>query len=123
VIRGKRRGGRFAAANIRRPRSLNMTLNDHRRRVDELDRELVRLLNRRAQMSIQLGELKRGVGLALRDDAREREIVERALRSNPGPLDPQALEAIFQRILEESRRVTEEILAQSAESATEKAAR
>lgn len=100
-----------------------MTLNDHRRRVDELDRELVRLLNRRAQMSIQLGELKRGVGLALRDDAREREIVERALRSNPGPLDPQALEAIFQRILEESRRVTEEILAQSAESATEKAAR
>jgi chorismate mutase len=123
VIRRERRGGRFAAANIRRPRRLNMTLNDHRRRVDELDRELVRLLNRRAQMSIQLGELKRGVGLALRDDAREREIVERALRSNPGPLDPQALEAIFQRILEESRRVTEEILAQSAESATEKAAR
>ena len=89
-----------------------MTLNDHRRRVDELDRELVRLLNRRAQMSIQLGELKRGAGLPLRDDARERDIVERALRANPGPLDQQALETIFQRILDESRRVTSEILAQ-----------
>jgi chorismate mutase len=99
-----------------------MTLNDHRRRVDELDRELVRLLNRRAQMSIQLGELKRGAGLPLRDDARERDIVERALRSNPGPLDALALEAIFQRILDESRRVTAEILAQPAEAETEQAA-
>ena len=98
-----------------------MTLNDHRRRVDELDRELVRLLNRRAQMTIQLGELKRGAGLPLRDDARERDIVERALRSNPGPLDQQALETIFQRILDESRRVTADVLERQPEEAPAKA--
>jgi chorismate mutase len=98
-----------------------MTLNDHRRRVDELDRELVRLLNRRAQMTIQLGELKRGAGLPLRDDARENDIVERALRSNPGPLDEHALETIFRRILDESRRVTAEVLARPADAESQKA--
>jgi chorismate mutase len=96
---------------------MNMTLNDHRRRVDELDRELVRLLNRRAQMSIQLGELKRGAGLPMRDDARERDIMQLAQRYNPGPLDQEALEAIFQRILDESRRVTSEVLDRPQEQA------
>ncbi|HKV28572.1 MAG TPA: chorismate mutase [Candidatus Acidoferrales bacterium] len=87
-----------------------MTLNDHRRRVDELDRELVRLLNRRAQMSIQLAQIKRETGLPMRDEAREEDIFRHAQRYNPGPLDAQAVVAVFQRILDESRRVTAELL-------------
>ena len=91
-----------------------MTLNDHRRRIDELDRELVRLLNRRAQMSIQLAQIKRENGLPMRDEAREEDILRHAQRYNPGPLDAQAVVAIFQRILEESRRVTAELLLEPA---------
>ena len=87
-----------------------MTLNDHRRRIDELDRELVRLLNRRAQMSIQLAQIKRETGLPMRDEAREEDILRHAQRYNPGPLDAQAVAALFQRILDESRRVTAELL-------------
>jgi chorismate mutase len=93
-----------------------MILNDHRRRMDELDRELIRLLNRRAQMSIELGKLKRDAGLPLRDDAREYDIIMQAMAFNSGPLDAVAIDAIFQRILSESRRITAEILAKSDES-------
>lgn len=91
-----------------------MTLNDHRRRIDELDRELVRLLNRRAQMSIQLAQIKRETGLPMRDEAREEDILRHAQRYNPGPLDAQAIVGIYQRILEESRRVTAELLLEPA---------
>lgn len=82
-----------------------MTLNDHRRRIDEVDRDLVRLLNRRAQMSIQVVQLKKEASLPLWDRAREDSIVRHVQRANPGPLDDSALAAIFQTILEESRRV------------------
>lgn len=90
-----------------------MTLNDHRRRIDEVDRELARLLNRRAQMSIQLGQLKRETGLPMRDEAREDNIIRHVQRANPGPLDGEALSAIFRTILCESRRVTGELLAET----------
>jgi chorismate mutase len=83
-----------------------MTMNDHRKRVDELDREIVRLLNRRAQMSIQLGQLKQDLGLPMRDDTREDTILRQVQRCNPGPFDEQALTAIYRALLEESRRVT-----------------
>lgn len=89
-----------------------MTLNDHRRRIDELDRELVRLLNRRAQISIQLGQLKRDVGLPARDEAREERILHNVERANPGPLDREALRVIFRAVLSESRRVAAGLLAE-----------
>jgi chorismate mutase len=94
-----------------------MTLNDHRRRIDEVDRELVRLLNRRAQMSIQLGQRKKETGLPMRDEAREDTILQLVQRANPGPLDAAALTTIFRTILEESRRVTGELLAETANAA------
>ena len=96
-----------------------MTLNDHRRRIDELDRELVRLLNRRAQMSIQLGQLKKETGLPMRDETREENILQHVQHANPGPLDSHALTAIFRAILAESRRVTGEMLAETMSGAPE----
>lgn len=89
-----------------------MTLNDHRRRIDEVDRELVRLLNRRAQMSIQVVQLKKDTSLPMWDKTREESILQRVQSANPGPLDAAALLAIFQTILEESRRVITERLSE-----------
>lgn len=82
-----------------------MTLNDHRRRIDELDRELVRLLNRRAQMSIQVVQLKKEANLPLWDYEREKSILEHVRHANPGPLDGEAVEAIFAAMLGEFHRV------------------
>jgi chorismate mutase len=96
-----------------------MTIGDHRRRVDEVDRELVRLLNRRAQMTIQLGQLKKAAGLPARDEAREDTILRHVRRLNAGPLDDGALTAIFRAILDESRRVTSEMIREAASKVSE----
>lgn len=89
-----------------------MTLNDHRRRIDDVDHELVRLLNRRAQMSIQVVQLKKDASLPMWDQAREESILQHVQRVNPGPLDAPALAVIFQTILEESRRIITELFAE-----------
>lgn len=93
-----------------------MTLNDQRRRIDELDRELVRLLNRRAQMSIQVVQLKKEASLPLWDLEREGSILQHVQRVNPGPLDGEAVEAIFAAILGEFHRVIEGKLVETESS-------
>jgi chorismate mutase len=110
---------RAAVAPSSRNKEDQMTLNDHRRRIDELDRELVRLLNRRAQMSIRVVQLKKDVSLPMRDEAREESILQHVQRVNPGPLDGDALVAIFRAILAESRRVTTDLIDRQAEKVAE----
>jgi chorismate mutase len=85
-----------------------MTIEDWRVEIDTIDAELLRLLNARARLAVRVGESKRVAGLSVCDRAREREVVERACRSNPGPLDAQAVARIFRQIIRESRRVQSE---------------
>ena len=75
-----------------------------RRRIDEIDAELVGLLNRRTRLALRLAEHKRVAGLGLRDRERELEVLARAQERNGGPLAPEAVERLFRAILSESRR-------------------
>lgn len=81
-----------------------MTIEDWRAEIDAIDEELLRLLNERARLAIRVGETKRSAGLSVLDGEREREVIARARGANPGPLDPDAVERLFRRIIEESRR-------------------
>lgn len=81
-----------------------MTIEDWRAEIDAIDAELLRLLNERARLAIRVGESKRSVGRAVLDGAREREVIARARGANRGPLDADAVERLFRRIIEESRR-------------------
>ena len=74
-----------------------------RRKIDGLDRELVRLLNERSVCSMAIGKLKQEIGLGIHDPRREREIVEHIGRESKGPLSAAALARLFERILDESR--------------------
>jgi len=65
---------------------------------------LLRLLNQRAQLGTQLLGLKRAAGLLSAIPARELEVICRARESNAGPLDDEAVENIFRRIVHETRR-------------------
>jgi len=78
--------------------------------IDAIDAELLGLLNRRAGLALEVGRRKRGVGLPLRDARRERQILTRALRANPGPLGAAAVERLFRAILAESRRMARRTL-------------
>ena len=51
-----------------------------------------------------MGESKRSVGLSVHDGAREREVIARARGANTGPLEADAVERLFRRIIRESRR-------------------
>lgn len=93
------------------------TIQAWRSQIDHIDAQLVRLLNQRARLAVHLARVKRHSGLPVRSPRREQEVLWRALRSNPGPLDRGAMGRLFRQIIRESRR-----LAQRA-SSTSKARR
>lgn len=82
-----------------------MTIEGCRIEIDAIDDQLLELLNKRASIAVKVGESKELTGLAVRDLAREREVIERALNKNPGPLDERAVKNLFSCIIRESRRI------------------
>jgi chorismate mutase-like protein len=81
-----------------------MKIDDWRRKIDAIDNAMLHLLNLRIELALEVGKLKNGKGLALRVPAREREILTRMKKLNPGPLDGQSIDRIYQAILDESIR-------------------
>ena len=82
-----------------------MSIEEWRTEINELDRELLRLLNQRARVALKVGESKTAEGLALCDHTREREVIERMCEANEGPLDDRAIVELFRAIIHESRRI------------------
>jgi chorismate mutase len=80
-------------------------IGDWRAKIDAIDTTLLHLLNVRAGFALEVGRLKGANGIALRVPAREREILSRMKNLNPGPLDSEAVEKIYQLILHESIRI------------------
>lgn len=81
-----------------------MNIEYWRTEIDEVDRELLRLLNRRARLSIKVGNLKRAAGLPRCDPEREGVVIRTLQQANTGPLDQKAIAKLFGRIIRESRR-------------------
>lgn len=82
-----------------------MTIEDWRIEINTLDGELLRLLNKRARLALQVGESKTASGLSLCDHTREREVIERMCAENEGPLDERAIVELFRAVIHESRRI------------------
>jgi chorismate mutase len=80
-------------------------INDWRIKIDELDAQLVALLNQRAQCAIEIGRIKRAQGLPVYSPARETQVIENVTQHNMGPLDNEAIRRLFERIIDEARRV------------------
>ncbi|HBL18037.1 MAG: hypothetical protein A2X36_09005 [Elusimicrobia bacterium GWA2_69_24] len=82
------------------PRPLKPSLIEDRRRIDALDRALVRLLARRTRISCRLARLKASHGKVARDPARERVILAgRAAWAEARGLDPRRAAAVFRAVL------------------------
>lgn len=82
-----------------------MTIEDWRRKIDEIDRRLVELLNERSKCAIEIGRIKKAENLRVYDPDREREILRRIKEANTGPLDGDGLQRLFERIIDECRQV------------------
>ena len=80
-------------------------IEDWRRRIDEIDRQLVELLNERSQCAMEIGYIKQQANLPLYQPDREKEVLANAARQNRGPLPDTAIMRLFERILDEARSV------------------
>lgn len=76
-----------------------------RRRIDLIDTQLMGLLNSRSACAVEIGKLKHALGLPVYSPEREAAVLERVMRENPGPLDPMAVKRVFERIIDEGRRL------------------
>jgi len=82
-----------------------MDIADWRRRIDDLDRQLVSLINQRAQCAIEIGRLKRNVDMPVYEPDRERVIFENISRNNGGPLSNMQLRQIYERLVDVMRQI------------------
>jgi chorismate mutase len=96
-----------------------MTIDEIRREIDRLDGELLRIFNQRADFALKIGEIKNGLGLPVYDPSREKMIFQRMKAENPGPLDDEAIIRLFERVIDESRRL-ERIMTKKGQGTGEK---
>ena len=80
-----------------------MNMADWRRRIDELDKKLVELLNERSRCALEIGKLKQAAKLPLYQPERENEVLANAEANNSGPLTDAAIRRLFERIIDEAR--------------------
>lgn len=80
-----------------------MNIADWRRRMDEIDKKLVELLNERCKCALEIGHIKQQTNIPLYQPNREREVLSNAERNNQGPLSDDAIRRLFERIIDEAR--------------------
>ncbi len=73
--------------------------------IDKIDQEIVRLLSERATHVQRIGDAKEVLGEAVYQPDREEKIFESVVAANKGPLDDGAIRRLFERILDEARRL------------------
>ena len=82
-----------------------MDLADWRDKIDALDRKLLELLNERARCVLALAPLKKSQGVPIYEPKREEQVLANIAANNTGPLTPEALRRIFERIIDEMRSI------------------
>lgn len=85
-----------------------MDIEDWRVRIDEVDLKILGLLNQRADYSLEIGEIKQRRHLPIYVPEREKQIYDRLEQLNSGPLSNAAVRRLFERIIDESRRLESE---------------
>jgi chorismate mutase len=85
-----------------------MTIDELRRRIDQLDEQLVELLNERAICALEIGKLKHDLGLEVYQPDRESEVLHHVRthgKQTGSPLGGDAIVRVFERIIDEARRI------------------
>ena len=83
-------------------------LRECRDRIDDVDVRLIELLNERARVVERIGWLKQGQALPIYEPKREDQVFANITRNNTGPLSHNAAKRIFERVIDEMRRLQKE---------------
>jgi chorismate mutase len=76
-----------------------------RRSIDDLDQRILELVAERVRVVLSVGEYKRKNALPVYDPERERAMLDRLCARAPAPLDADTVRRIFERLIDESRRI------------------
>lgn len=94
-----RRDGEVESAELHRLRD----------EIDALDRQIVKLLNERAALALEVGQAKAAAGWRrIRDLEREREVLIRVAVANEGPMPQAELLALYRRLIAVARALVAE---------------
>ena len=80
-------------------------LEKYRVLIDDVDRRIVELLNERTTVVENIGLVKRHAKLPIYEPKREDQVFANIVGCNQGPLSPEALRRIFERIIDEMRSI------------------
>jgi chorismate mutase/prephenate dehydrogenase len=78
-----------------------------RDQIDAVDRRLLKLLTERLKLVLQVGELKRQHGMVVRDDKRERDMLEALPKLAEAPLTPESVYRTYVLLIDEARTIEE----------------
>ena len=94
-----------------------MDIAEWRKKIDELDRRMVELLNERARAAQEIGRLKRSTDLPIYEPDREKKIFENVKQVNRGPLTALDLTQVFERIIDIMRNLQKKEIVQDENKA------
>ncbi|MBN1353414.1 MAG: prephenate dehydratase [Candidatus Omnitrophica bacterium] len=88
---------------------MKMRLDKNRRRIDQIDRKVIELLNERANATVKIKNIKKKLKYDLYTPHREKEIYDNVLRVNKGPLSNESVKAVYREIMSGSLSLGEAV--------------
>jgi len=87
------------------------TLDELRDDIDRVDEVIVRLLNERARVAVEIGRLKKERNVPIYQPDREKQVLAHVRSvASEGPLGPDAIARLFERIIDEARRLERRVI-------------
>jgi chorismate mutase/prephenate dehydratase len=74
-------------------------LSELRQEIDAMDAEIVKLINQRARIAMEIGAVKHASGAPIYSPAREKQVARRVREANKGPLPDECIEAVYREII------------------------
>ncbi len=90
-----------------------MNLEGWRNEIDEIDAEILRLLENRAQIVAEIGKAKAKAGIPILNEERERQILRRVSNAANEVLSAESAVCVFSCIINESKRIQSEIVSET----------
>jgi chorismate mutase len=76
-----------------------------RERIDNVDLRILELLNERTSIAEEIGRIKKEAHLPIYEPKREDQVFQNVTSNNRGPMPDDAVRRVFERIIDEMRRV------------------
>lgn len=89
-------------------------LGECRDRIDRVDLQILELLNERTAIAQEIGRIKREARMAIYEPRRESQVFQNVTEANRGPLSNDAVKRVFERIIDEMRKVQKDRMEESS---------